>query len=56
LNERVPEDATQGRLEFLFRLRDERKFPSADELRAQIGVDVQRAQKFFRLLACRGGL
>jgi riboflavin kinase / FMN adenylyltransferase len=50
LNEAVPEDAANARLEFLYRLRDERKFPSSDELRAQIAVDVHRAQKFFRLL------
>src|SRR5215467_4269777 len=33
LNEPVPENAANARLEFLYRLRDERKFPSADELR-----------------------
>jgi len=50
LNEPVPENTTNARLEFLYRLRDERKFPSSDELRAQIGADVQRTQKFFRVL------
>lgn len=33
---------------FLMRLRDERRFPSADELRAQIGRDVGRAREYFR--------
>jgi riboflavin kinase / FMN adenylyltransferase len=37
-------------LQFLHRLRDERKFPSVDELKAQIGKDIQRARRFFRLL------
>jgi riboflavin kinase/FMN adenylyltransferase len=50
LNASVPERASQARLEFLYRLRDERKFQSADDLRAQIALDVERAQKFFRLL------
>jgi riboflavin kinase / FMN adenylyltransferase len=35
---------------FLYRLRDEMKFPSVERLRAQIGKDVARAQRFFRLL------
>jgi riboflavin kinase / FMN adenylyltransferase len=35
---------------FLYRLRDEMKFPSVENLRAQIGKDVARAQRFFRLL------
>ena len=37
-------------LEFLHRLRDEQKFPSVDVLREQIGKDIQRARRFFRLL------
>jgi riboflavin kinase/FMN adenylyltransferase len=37
-------------LQFLHRLRDERKFASVDELREQIGKDIQRARRFFRLL------
>ncbi len=36
------------KLEFLFRLRAERKFESADALRSQIIKDVTRAQKYFR--------
>jgi riboflavin kinase/FMN adenylyltransferase len=51
LDEPVPEHSTKASLEFLYRLRDERKFESPDELRGQIALDVQRAQKFFRLLA-----
>jgi riboflavin kinase/FMN adenylyltransferase len=35
---------------FLRRLRDETKFPSVQALRAQIGKDVARAQRYFRLL------
>ncbi len=39
------------RVEFLRRIRDERAFPSAEELRAQIMRDVKRAQSFFRRTA-----
>ncbi len=35
------------RVRFLHRLRDEKKFDSVDQLSAQIGQDVCRAQKFF---------
>jgi riboflavin kinase/FMN adenylyltransferase len=35
------------RVRFLHRLRDERKFASMEELRAQIGNDVKRAQSYF---------
>ena len=35
---------------FLQRLRDEIKFPSVEALRSQIGRDVARAQRYFRLL------
>jgi len=38
---------------FLRRLRDEIKFPSVDALREQIGRDVKRARRFFRLLALK---
>jgi len=38
---------------FLRRLRDEIKFPSVDALREQIGRDVKRARRFFRLLAAK---
>jgi riboflavin kinase / FMN adenylyltransferase len=37
-------------LQFLHRLRDERKFPSVDELKNQIANDIQRAKRFFGLL------
>jgi riboflavin kinase / FMN adenylyltransferase len=35
---------------FLYRLRDEIKFPSVEALREQIGRDVSKARKYFRLL------
>ena len=54
LDRPVPEGAGSAQLKFMYRLRDEKKFASPDELRAQIGHDVGRAQKFFRLLQ-RGG-
>jgi len=38
-------------LYFLERLRGEIKFPSVDALREQIGRDVKKAQRFFRLVA-----
>ena len=50
-------DALEGRspewirVEFLRRLRDERTFPNAESLRAQILRDVSRAQAFFRRTA-----
>ena len=50
LNRPVSESPQKACLDFLYRLRDERKFGSADELREQIALDVQKAQKFFRLL------
>src|SRR6185369_10757728 len=50
LDKQIPADVDTARLEFLYRLRDEKKFASADELRGQIGLDVKRAQKFFRML------
>ncbi len=40
----------QVRIHFLKRLRDEIKFPSVDALRAQIGRDVSKAQRYFGLL------
>ena len=40
---------TQVELEFLKRLRDERKFPSVEALREQIARDVHRARRFFHL-------
>jgi riboflavin kinase/FMN adenylyltransferase len=38
------------RVEFLRRVREERKFPSAESLKAQIARDAQRAGRYFRLL------
>lgn len=40
------------RVEFLRRLRDERKFGSPEELKAQILRDVRRAQAYFRRIPC----
>jgi riboflavin kinase/FMN adenylyltransferase len=39
------------RVRFLHRLRDERKFDSIEELKAQIEKDVKRAESYFQ----RGG-
>jgi riboflavin kinase / FMN adenylyltransferase len=50
LDKQVSGNADYARLEFIYRLRDEKKFASANELRSQIGLDVKRAQKFFRML------
>jgi riboflavin kinase/FMN adenylyltransferase len=41
---------TEVELIFLKRLREERKFESIDALKEQIGRDVTRAQRFFRLV------
>jgi riboflavin kinase / FMN adenylyltransferase len=41
---------TEVELIFLKRLREERKFESVDALREQIGRDVMRAQRFFRMV------
>jgi riboflavin kinase/FMN adenylyltransferase len=40
---------TPIQLTFLHRLREERKFPSVEALKEQIGRDVARAQRYFRL-------
>jgi riboflavin kinase/FMN adenylyltransferase len=42
-------ETTPLELTFLHRLRSERRFDSPAALRAQIGLDVQRAQRFFHL-------
>jgi riboflavin kinase/FMN adenylyltransferase len=39
-----------AKLDVIYRLRDEKKFASADDLKNQILIDVERARKFFRLL------
>jgi len=44
---------TEVEIHFLQRLRDEVKFPSVDALREQIGRDVNKAQRYFRLLKLR---
>ncbi|MCL5006004.1 MAG: bifunctional riboflavin kinase/FAD synthetase [Acidobacteria bacterium] len=43
-------DASSMEIEFLYRLRDEIKFPDPKTLRRQILDDVRRSLKFFRLL------
>jgi riboflavin kinase/FMN adenylyltransferase len=42
------------RVEFLRRLRDEKKFDSPEQLKAQIFRDVRRAQAYFRRVPCHG--
>jgi len=42
---------TEVELWFLKRLRDEIKFPSVDDLRAQIAKDVHRARRFFQIFS-----
>lgn len=42
-------DETPLHLEFLFRLRDDQKFPNPEALKAQIMKDVALAQRYFRL-------
>src|SRR5262249_1651129 len=42
----------QIQVEFLRRLRDEKKFGSPEELKTQILKDVRRAQAYFRRLSC----
>ncbi|MEY2412776.1 MAG: riboflavin kinase / adenylyltransferase [Acidobacteriaceae bacterium] len=41
---------TEVEIYFLNRLRDEIKFPSVEGLREQIGRDVRRAQRYFKLI------
>jgi riboflavin kinase/FMN adenylyltransferase len=41
---------TQVELYFLYRLRDEIKFPSVEALREQIGRDMNKARRYFRQL------
>ncbi len=43
------DEATPLRLTFLHHLRDERKWPSPDALKAQIGLDVAKAERYFSL-------
>jgi len=44
------------RVRFLHRLRDERRFSSADELKRQIDRDVARAERYFRHACVRRSL
>jgi riboflavin kinase/FMN adenylyltransferase len=44
------------RVRFLHRLRDEKKFTSIEELKAQIERDVSRAQEYFQHLAVKNSL
>ena len=44
------DENTPLRLAFLHRLRDEKTWPTAGALKAQIALDVQQAQRYFRLL------
>lgn len=43
------DETTPLELTFLHRLREERRFPTPEALRAQIGRDVQKAQRLFAL-------
>jgi riboflavin kinase/FMN adenylyltransferase len=51
LSAAVPSDVTAARLDFLHRLRDEKKFDSPEDLGRQILRDVERARKLFRGLS-----
>ena len=42
------EDPGTISVSFLSRLRGEKRFPSADRLKEQIGIDIQSAQQYFR--------
>jgi riboflavin kinase/FMN adenylyltransferase len=48
-------DETPLRLEFLFRLRGEMKWPSTEALKVQIFKDVGRAKRYFQVAALRQG-
>jgi riboflavin kinase/FMN adenylyltransferase len=50
LNAPVPASIGKSRLQFLKRVRDERRFDSPELLREQIGRDVRSATRFFRML------
>ncbi len=43
------DEDTPVELTFLKRLREERKWPSPEALKAQIGTDVKRAERWFAL-------
>jgi riboflavin kinase/FMN adenylyltransferase len=44
------DESTPLELEFLYRLRDEEKYPTVERLKAQILRDVERAKRYFRLV------
>jgi riboflavin kinase/FMN adenylyltransferase len=44
----VPPPSVRARLQFIVRLRNERRFESQDALRTQIQADVRRAERFIR--------
>jgi riboflavin kinase/FMN adenylyltransferase len=46
---------TEVEIYFLYRLRDEIKFPSIEALKEQIGKDVKKANRYFHLLKLRLG-
>jgi len=50
LHDAVPVHPETARLQFLHRIRNERRFDSPELLRRQIGRDVQSAERFFRML------
>jgi riboflavin kinase/FMN adenylyltransferase len=54
LQNAVAPDAMKARLQFLHRIRDERRFDSPILLAEQIGRDVRTTSKFFRLLGTIG--
>jgi riboflavin kinase/FMN adenylyltransferase len=43
------DETTPLEMTFLYRLRGEQRFPNPEALRAQIGLDVRRAQRYFAL-------
>ena len=50
LSARIAVQPRAARLQFLHRLRDERRFDSPEALRTQISRDVEKTLKFFRLM------
>jgi riboflavin kinase/FMN adenylyltransferase len=46
----IPQRSVKGRLQFIKRLRNERRFDSPEGLRRQIGLDISQAERFFRYL------
>jgi riboflavin kinase/FMN adenylyltransferase len=50
----APAVASRARLQFLLRLRGERRFDSAEALRAQIDADIRRANRFFHRMRTWG--